>query len=141
MSKKVNLADVLVQLFAGCITGHNRVAYGAFKTMSSLGRTIFQHTDYDGILIYTQKQSGDATAKMENTPETDAKFDDILADAEDWLATLHAVTELAAQFQEAHTELMGKPYEFTPKKSGQARGGDRDARIAALRKGQLQSTG
>ena len=141
MSKKVSFADVLVQLFAGCITGQDRTTYGAFLAMSAIGRTIFQHTDFDGVLIYAQKRSADATAKLLGMDDSEAGFDKALNDAEDWLVSVKAIETLASQFQDAHTELLGKPYEFTPKVSGQTRGGDRDARIEALRKGQLASTG
>ena len=97
ISDNMTLSKAIVAMFTACVTGPDKLTYGAWSALSQLGRSIFQHTE--------------------------------------------AVNELAAQFQDAHIELLGKPYEYTPKVSGQARGGDRNERIKALKSGLKASNG
>tara|TARA_R110002074_G_scaffold134831_1_gene279181 strand:+ start:80 stop:511 length:432 start_codon:yes stop_codon:yes gene_type:complete len=141
ISDNMTLSKAIVAMFTACVTGPDNLTYGAWAALSQLGRAIFQHTDFDGILLRTQKMTADAAAKVEGMNENESGFDKALNDAEDWLVTLEAVNELAAQFQDAHIELLGKPYEYTPKVSGQARGGDRNERIKALKSGLKASNG
>ena len=128
ISDNMTLSKAIVAMFTACVTGPDNLTYGAWAALSQLGRAIFQHTDF-------------AAAKVEGMNENESGFDKALNDAEDWLVTLEAVNELAAQFQDAHIELLGKPYEYTPKVSGQARGGDRNERIKALKSGLKASNG